>query len=217
MRISANRVRLSHGNKIIMRVLTDQDFISGCIDKDAEVQELFAKQYSNLVYKTIRSVLKRDNIPRQRLDVDDLHNLVFTNLFENRCRKLRQFQGKNGCSLSSWIKIITVRIVLISLRRRRDVMTRPEKLFTIDTMGELHAAIPDPLELVEKAEQYQLVEDGVKMLSTREQLFFKFYYIKELSIRKTAEVLGISEANAYTLKHRLIKRLKIKVAKGMSN
>ena len=95
-----------------MNYHTDRELISGCVEQDRAALEELVIKFSDPVYRTIQYTCRARNISCSMQDVEDLHNSVFVSLFENRCKKLGQFKGKNGCSLYTWIRIITVRMVI---------------------------------------------------------------------------------------------------------
>ena len=100
-----------------MEHLTDQALLAGCISGNRLTQEALVKQFSNLVYTSVQYILRARNISYCRSDLEDLHNTIFVTLFEKGCKKLRQYKGKNGCSLASWIRLIAIRTVLDHLRK----------------------------------------------------------------------------------------------------
>ena len=149
--------------------------------------------------------------------MEDLFQAVFLKLFERDCRILRQYEGRNGCSLSSWLRVIAVRTVIDHHRASgRDAILRPERKLPLEGLPEIADSESDPLSQLEKAEQFELIEHGLATLEPRDRLFIKLHFSKRLSILNTAEILGISEANAYSVKHRALKRLKGSVMRIMA-
>jgi RNA polymerase sigma factor (sigma-70 family) len=141
-----------------------------------------------------------------------MHNDVFLMLFQDRCRKLRQFKGKNGCSLASWIRLVTVRIVLNNLRKNgfSSIRWQPKRLCLGD-LPELMAESASSAGILDKSEKSPSLDEHVKRLSPRDRLFFKLHYIHELAIPEVSEIMKITTQNAHTVKHRLTRRLKLLV------
>jgi RNA polymerase sigma factor (sigma-70 family) len=52
------------------------------------------------------------------------------------------------------------------------------------------------------------VNQGLKLLAPRDRLFIKLHCLKELPIGEVAGILGVTENNAYSIKHRALHRLK---------
>jgi len=192
-----------------MNYSTDKDLIAGCLAGRRDALETIVKRFSNSVYRAIQYVLKVKNIPYSKLDLEDLHNSVFLHLFENHCKKLGQYKGTNGCSLYSWIRIITVRTVIDHLRKKGiDALSHQKTNLPIEVLSDLRVEQPNPLDVIERADQIRLIQDGMKALLPRDRLFLKLHSIEGLSIGEVAEIMSISEENAHSIKHRAIKRLK---------
>lgn len=154
------------------------------------------------------------NLSLHRPDLEDLHNTVFVRLFEKGCRKLSQYQGKNGCTVSSWIRLIAVRTVLDTLRSaRKDVLTRKEKIVALDSVVNVLGELPGQGVFLENAERSELVRKGLRTLPPRDRLFLKLHCEEGLSLQEVAKILKISEGNAYSIKHRAIKRLTARMAR----
>jgi len=96
----------------------DRALLSRCFSGDREAEETLVRQYSNLVYYAVQRTLMMRHVPYNSQDLEDLHNTIFLRLFEAKGKKLRQYQGKNGCSLATWIRTVAARTVLDHLRKR---------------------------------------------------------------------------------------------------
>ena len=200
------------------QLTADQKNLKKCVSGDNSAREEFVRHFSDPVYKWIQFTLKAQHIPFTRQDLEDLHNTVFVKLFEKRCKKLRQYKGKNGCSVFSWIRLITIRMVIDYIRlRHRDVIARSETNYTLQNIPDLSDGQVGPLHLMEEAEQTHLLKKAMQALGSRDRLFLKLHCLKGLSISKVAEILKISENNAYSLKHRAIQRLKKVITKWTDN
>ena len=57
-----------------------------------------------------------------------------------------------------------------------------------------------------------MIQEGIQALMPRDRLFLKLHCMEGLSIKEVASILNISEANAHSVKHRAIERLKTKMA-----
>jgi len=96
----------------------DRRLLSKCLAGDRGAWEKFVTRFSGLVYISVRDTLSSRGTFFSREDFEDLHNTVFLHLFENNCRKLSQYQGRNGCSPASWLRVVTVRMALNYVRDR---------------------------------------------------------------------------------------------------
>ena len=191
------------------QLTADQKNLKKCISGNRRAQEEFVEHFSDPIYKWIQFTFKARHIPFNRLDVEDLHNTVLVKLFEKRCKKLRQYKGKNGCSVYSWIRLITIRIVIDYIRsQKRDVIARSETDLAFQDIPNLAEGEVGPLHLMEKAEQALLLRKAIQLLQPRDRLFLQLHYLHCFSIPRIAGILKISDNNAYSIKHRAIKRLK---------
>lgn len=189
----------------------EKDLLIGCFKADRHAQGEFVTRFSNLVYNAVLNTLKARGKNWQTQDVEDLHQTVFVRLLEKNCRRLRQFQGKNGCSLRSWVHMISVRTVIDHLRSRSDALNRSGRVDSEDFLQKLGTDRFDPLTALEHAQQMDTVQRGLQALLPRDRLLIKLHCFQELPIEEVAGILSISVNNAYSLKHRALHRLKTAV------
>ena len=187
----------------------DRQLLSKCLSGDRGAWETVVRRFSNLVYQTVRSTFISKQTPFSRQDLEDLHNTVFLGLFEQGCAKLKLYQGRNGCTLASWIRIVTVRTVLNDLRKKGvDGPLWEKKKTPVEGLSWLKGEDQGPLALMESAEQEKLVHEGIKSLAPRDRLFMKLHIDQGLPVEEVAEALQISVPNAYVVKHRAVERLR---------
>jgi RNA polymerase sigma factor (sigma-70 family) len=153
-------------------------------------------------------VIKSKNAHLSEQSIEDLHQNVFLSLFDRRCRKLRQYKGKNGCSLASWVRLVTGNMVLDYLRRGMDALAPRQQIMPLEMAAELNAPEPLPIDQLTAAEQWQQIENGLRHLKTRDQLIVRLHCLDEQPLSDVAKILGVSEKNMHSVKHRAIKRLK---------
>ena len=179
-----------------------------CLAGDRAAAEEFVRRYSDLVYRTVQYTLLNRNTPFVPEDISDLHNTIFLEFFDNGCKKLGQFEGRNGCRLATWVRLVAMRIVLNHLRKRGvDSISGRRQLVGADYIRELQAESRETLELLEQAEQAALLENCIRQLPAKYRLFFKLHCECELSAQEIAQAMQISIDNVYTVKHRGIKKL----------
>ena len=187
----------------------DRHLLEGCISGDRGAGESFVRKFSDPVYRTVQYTLTVKHVRFSRNDLEDLHNTVFLKLLENNCKKLRQYRGEKGCSLASWIKIVTTRIVLNELRKKGvDALAWQTKRFSLDELPELKGAENGPWAKMEKTEQDRLIKAGIKELPARDRLFLVLHFEKGMTIKEVAKTMQLSIDNAHTVKHRAIRKLK---------
>ncbi len=189
--------------------LTDKELIKGCISGSREIRTLFVSKFSDPIFRTIQHYLKSRSVTHSQADIEDLHNSVFVSLLENRCKKLSQFRGDNGCSLNSWVCLIAVRTAIDSLRKRnRDVLSESIDLTILEEISGTITDQLNPETLVEKDEDRRRLLKVVSTLKPKEKLLIRLHCFKEFSVKETAKIMDITETNAFVIKHRAIKKLK---------
>jgi RNA polymerase sigma-70 factor (ECF subfamily) len=197
----------------------EKDLLIGCFSGDRRVQGDFVTRFSDLVYHTVLNTFKTKAARWHPQDVEDLHQTVFMRLLEKGCRRLRQYRGKNGCSLRSWVRMIAVRTVIDHLRSRKDALAHAGTLDPAVFLDHLQADHLDPVHLLDRARQMDSINRGLQLLAPRDRLFIKLHCLKEMSIGEVAGILGVTENNAYSIKHRALQRLKSAIqaaAQGMA-
>jgi RNA polymerase sigma factor (sigma-70 family) len=196
---------------------SDKALLAGCLRHDPEFQEAFIRKFSNLVYKTIHQVLKSKDVHRSLISVEDLHQSLFLQLFESNCSKLSQYKGANGCSLASWIRLITSRLVIDHLRRGTDALAPRHQAFSLDVVPELYEPGLSALERITALEQLKLLEKALKKLKMRDQLVIRLHCIDGQPLIKVSRALGISNKNIHSVKSRAIQRLKAAIDMDSAN
>jgi RNA polymerase sigma factor (sigma-70 family) len=190
----------------------DRLLLSRCFSGDRDAYEALVRQFSDLVYRVIQHTYSIKDISFTTSDLEDLHNSIFLSLFENGCKKLKQYKGKNGCSLASWIRIISVRKVIDTLRKESvDALNSRRPAAPVEMIDYFETEEPEPWIAIDKEDKWKLVMDGMKDLLPRDRLFLKLHFVKRLSIGEVANIMRLSESNAHSMKHRALKRLKSKV------
>jgi RNA polymerase sigma-70 factor (ECF subfamily) len=114
---------------------------------------------------------------------------------------LKGFRGE--ASFSTWLLRIATHAALKIIRKRNGLETI--SLDDATTAREEDGAIPhpeyiadwrqSPAELVHLAEVRQLLDDALAELDEKHRLVFLLRDVEGLSIKETAETLGLSEAN----------------------
>ena len=187
----------------------DQQILSRCIAGDRRAYETFVKRFSDLIYRCIRNTLIIKEVSFSKQDLEDLHNTVFLQLFEDKLKKLRQYKGRNRCSLASWIRLVTIRIALNQLRKKGiDSISWKRKQIRLEDLSDLTEDNEVAWASLERSEQERLLQDGIRNLYPRDRLFMKLHFEREFSIQEVAKTMGLSVQNAYTVKNRTIQRLK---------
>jgi len=186
----------------------DQALIARCLSGSRDAMELLVRSLSNSVYRSIQYALRTKDIKYSNEDLEDLHNSVFLSLFEDDCRKLRQYKGENGCSLATWIRLITVRTVIDYLRKTRTDALGSRKKIPLEFLESFQSDEPDLIADMERVDQWRLIQGGMKDLLPRDRLFITLYCEDGFSTSEIADLMNMPMDNLNSIKHRAIKRLR---------
>ncbi len=178
----------------------EETLIAGCLRSEKAAWDSFVLQYSNLVYHTIKKTLNLHQVePRADL-VEDLYQEFFISILRNDYNKLRQFRGAHGCSLASWLRLLTVRLTIDFLRKQAP------------TSGEIAAAMsrdsPDPAEPLINEEQERLLIQAIQSLSARDRILLDLCYRQALASEEVAQLLKTSVNAIYTQKSRVLEKIR---------
>jgi RNA polymerase sigma-70 factor, ECF subfamily len=190
------------------------ELLQGCIAGDPDARRRLVEEYRGIVSYGVTVIFKQFGRPCMREEVEDFSHDVFVALFDQDARKLRQYQGLNGCSLASWLRVVANRMTIDRLRKegRSVSLDDPESAETWRVKESRVDSNPGPEKSAEIAERDRLVREMVEQLPAGDQLFVQLFYYQELPIEEVADTIGISVNAAYVRKMRLHQKLQKLVA-----
>lgn len=174
--------------------------IAGCLRSDKAAWDSFVRQYSNLVFHTIKKTLVRHHADASSDIVEELYQEFFVSLLRNDCKKLRQFRGIRGCSLASWIRIVTTRLTIDFVRKQALPSGKVASAMSLDS--------PDPAEPLINEEQQKLLDQAVQSLPARDRVLLDLCYRQMLSSDEVAELLKTSVNAVYAQKSRVLEKIR---------
>ncbi len=187
------------------RFKTDRELLDACVSGERGAMEEFIRKFSKLVYYSIHKAFKVKSISAQSEEIDDLFGETFLMLFESDFARLKSFEGRNGCTLASWIRLIAGRRTIDYLRERgRKPISRP---FDEAPSVEDHPASGNPEDELLDKERSLIAYEIIPNLPPDDLLFLSLYYEQELSPEEIAEILDVSVGTVYSKKHRLHEKL----------
>ena len=176
------------------------------------------KRYSNLVYSIVDGINRSRSAGLNSDEIDDLHNDVFMALLE---KKLGQFEGRQNCTLATWVRIVTMSTAFNFLKSRQGRSKYLALMTETDDKGDImETEVADPSDGPEERilgkEYCSRLEALVNNLPAREKLLMKLYYEREYSSTQMAAILQISTGALYTLKNRLVNKARETLSMDMS-
>ncbi len=196
--------------------LTSQDrqMIEQCLNGSSKAWRSFIDQFSSLVYYSIKNVLKDSSGNYSKEELEDLHNDVFVSIMENRGKKLRLYEGKNGCSLSTWIRIIAVRVAIDQIRKKKQTISMSEESCVREV--EKKNTDFDPVISMENDEKKEILKKIIEEMPSRDRLFIKLFYYENVSPKEMAKIYNTSISSVYSRGSYLKDKIKEKIRKKYS-
>ncbi|MFV1951289.1 MAG: RNA polymerase sigma factor [Nitrospinota bacterium] len=193
----------------------DFKLLTECTRGKREAWDIFVKRYSKLVYYSITRTLKSYTNYLPQEDVEDIFNSIFLSFIENNYKKLRQFEARHGCTLSSWVRLISIRYTIDFLRSQRKHISMNDDSNKsrpfIDTLPNNQVSFE---EQIESKETESAIKEAIDALPSSDKLFVKLHYEKELSPEEIANIMNISINTVYSKKNRIKEKIK-KILKKM--
>ena len=194
----------------------DLALLTECISGSKEAWDAFVGRFSKLIYFAINKTLRLHNHSLPQDDVDDLFNSVFVSLLDHNYKKLRQFEGRDGCTLTSWIRLITINHTIDFLRGQKQHISIDDDS---DDRQPLAARLPDRgtsfEERLEDAGTARALKEAIGELPESDRLFMELFYEKELKPEEIAGIMNVTVNTVYSKKNRIREKLqKILIDKG---
>jgi RNA polymerase sigma-70 factor, ECF subfamily len=193
--------------------LADFGLIKACIKGEREAWGTFVECYSRAIHAAIHKTYQRFGV-NTAMDEEksDLFQEVFLHLKKNDCQKLKSFEGKNGCSLATWLRVVVSRLVIDHLRRERPcLISIDDAPYQDGRVSEYHSeteAIAE--ERIEALEVREFVRREMAALSPRDRFLISLVYEDGLAIEEVSRVVNLTAGAIYTR----ISRIKGKLRKS---
>ena len=186
------------------------DLLEGCIRGDQQARTRLVEEYSGIVNYGVSVIFQQFGRPYRKEEIEDLSQDVFLGLFDKDCRKLKQYQGRNGCTFASWLRVVANRFTIDRLRRegRTISLDDPESGESWRVRETRPDSRPGPEPQVEAADRAAKVRELVTHLPPKDQMFVQLFYFQGLPIDEVAQTIGITTNAAYVRKMRLHQKLR---------
>lgn len=177
--------------KSTSKVYSDNDYIEGLKCNDADTIQSFFYSLCSFTLNDIRWTLMQG-----RIDYDELVNELYIYMSDNNWHKLDTFEGKNNCTLKSWMVRLTWRFFLQQRPRLLFEGCPPEY-----ERGDSKEQSEDSLNL----EIAMDVESTFKRMANKRYVqVLKLMLIDGYDADEVAKLLGTPVSNIYNIKHRAI-------------
>ena len=170
---------------------SDQDLVRRAKAGELEAFETLAARYERKVYSLARRIVQQEQ------DAEDVTQQTFLSALEH----LDGFREE--ASFSTWLLRVATHAALKVIRKRKglptvslEANTEPQEGYDTVPHPEYIADWRDsPEELVSRNETARLIDEALNELDEKHRVVFLLRDVEGLSVKETAEALGLSEAN----------------------
>ena len=189
--------------------MSDLEFVRKCVEGDKLAWDEFLKRYSRLIYCYIKDAFSIKGEHFSATHIQDVFQEIFCSLISDDFRKLKTFKAKNGCSLASWLRQVTVNFTIDHLRRHKPMVSIDDE--TEDGLVSQNAIALDDNPIageISRNENFSVLKDCIDKLDTDQKYFLKLHFIKGLKLEELRKHLKLSRPAIDIHKFRLLNRLR---------
>lgn len=189
--------------------MDDLEFVRQFIAGENQARDQFIKRYSRLIYNYIQHVLRVKGFRDPSSYADDIFQGFIVFLINEDCKKLRAFKARNGATLATWIRYLTINFT-------RDYLRKIKPVFSLDAEREDGASLKDVLadnslsivEELSKEEETKALDDCIELLDNEDKYFVELNFNQNVSLEVMRDFLKLTRGAVDMQKARLMKRLK---------
>jgi len=170
-----------------LKDLPDEEVIAGIKNGNHDLFRIIIKRYNQRLFRTAISF----NIDND--DCDDVIQQTYIHAFE----KLNQYKGE--AKFSTWLTKILINECLMLKRSRKIILRKKEKPEVV-TFGVSEHQTPEDSFM--QNELKNIIEDAIRELPEKYRQVFILREVEGLSVKETADILGITETNVKIRAHR---------------
>ncbi|MFH1269683.1 MAG: sigma-70 family RNA polymerase sigma factor [Candidatus Omnitrophota bacterium] len=189
--------------------MDDLEFVRRCVKGDKRAWDEFVEKYSSLIYNYIHSVLKIKGYTFSQENINDLFQEIFLSLVKDNYRKLSTFRAKNGCSLASWLRQVTINFTIDYIRRLKPAFSLDEENEDDFSLADILASdLPSAVENLSREERILHLRDCIDKLGIDDKYLLELYIHRGLSPEELRSFFKISRAAVDMRKSRIVERLR---------
>jgi RNA polymerase sigma-70 factor, ECF subfamily len=165
----------------------DFDLVQRLVAGDAGAWKSFVQRFQRLVLTRVLFAARELNQPLAHSDAEDFCAEVFSQLIADDYSVLRRFEGRS--TLSTWLCVVTRRIVIRRLAAARREPSRPAAQSVRPLESLPSPAGENPLALLIGGEDRALLAAGMAQLGERQRQLARLFYIDGCSYREISRQL----------------------------
>ncbi|MCX5694552.1 MAG: sigma-70 family RNA polymerase sigma factor [Candidatus Omnitrophica bacterium] len=188
--------------------MNDLEFLQSCLRGEKQAWAEFLSRYSRLIYNYIHSVLSVKGRTASSEQVDDIFQEIFHSLIKDNCKKLATYRGKNGCSLASWLRQVTINFTIDYLRKLKPMVSIDAQNQEGFSLGDLMADLaPGAVEFLIDQDKRKTLTECISLLESGEQYFLELFLNQELTLDEIKDSLKINRGAVDMRKSRILEKL----------
>jgi len=172
--------------------MDDLGFVQRCVKGDKPAWDEFLRKYSRLIYNYINNLLSTRGYAFTQQHLDDIFQEIFCSLIKDNFRKLSSFKAKNGCSLASWLRQVSINFTIDYMRKTKSIVSIDEETDNgaslKDILADSSVTIPDALSQEERIEK---LKDCIEELGKDDKYFIELHINQGLGFQELKDVLGV--------------------------
>ena len=189
--------------------MDDLEFVRRFVSGDKQARGELLVNYSRHNYTYIHNILAVRGFSAGRDFADEIFQGIFCVLIDDDCRKLRSFKAKNGCSLATWLRQVTINFTLSFLRKLKPVVALDEEVEGGSSLAdylvdETHSA----RDLAGQAERLDKLQECISGLNTEDKYFIELHINHGLRFVDLKDHFKVSRGAFDMRKSRILRRLK---------
>jgi RNA polymerase sigma factor (sigma-70 family) len=189
--------------------MDDLEFVRRCVTGDKTAWDEFLEKYSRLIYNYIHSVLNTKGFSFTQDHINDIFQDIFHSLIKDNFKKLKSFKAKNGCSLATWLRQVTINFTIDYLRNIKPAVSIDEEIEDELSLKEIIAdSSPLATDKLKDRERLAALHDCIKKLNNDDKYFLELYINRGIRLEELKEILRLSRGAVDMQKSRIIDRLK---------
>lgn len=188
--------------------MDDLKFIQGCLKGDKDAWSEFISRYSRLIYNYIYSVLSVKGRTLLSEQVEDIFQEIFHSLIKDNYKKLSTFQAKNGCSLASWLRQVTINFTIDYLRKLKPAASLDAQDENGFSLGDtLEGPSASAVEFLNDQDRRKTLQECVSLLEPDEQFFLELLLNQGLTLEEIKDYLKINRGAVDMRRSRIFQKL----------
>lgn len=181
-----------------MSELSDNEYIHRIREGDLNSFVYLVRRYQRMIFSLAVKMVGNE------ADAEDMTQEIFVKVYQS----LSQF--REDSKFSTWLYRVACNYCFSQLRKKREnVVSLDEEM----GVAVEYSDFKEQLEIAEKEERIQCLDEILKRLPTEELWIVTLYYKEDISVREISQITNLSESNVKVKLHRARKWIKSEMGK----